>query len=234
MVRAQQPAKQHRIAIVISTGPAASINDKGSRGWRAFFEELRRLGDLEGQNLNVERYSGEGRPEGLGDLAREVVSRNPDLILAIGPLITLLVSAVTDTIPIIATGTHTSSGAVPSLARPGGNITGARVELGYEIYGKRLKILKEAIPSASKVAYLDIRTFWESAGGQEVREQLRQASQILEISLTDVLVQESTASEYQRVFAEIARDPPNARRSKRRSSAKARGAWRAWAATRPI
>jgi putative ABC transport system substrate-binding protein len=132
------------------------------------------------------------------------------MILAIGPLITLAVSAVTDTIPIVATGTHTSSGAVPSLARPGGNITGARVELGYEIFGKRLQILKEAIPSASKVAYLDIRAFWESASGQEIREQLRQASRLLQVSLTDVLVQESTSSEYQRVFAEIARDPPDA------------------------
>jgi putative ABC transport system substrate-binding protein len=78
---------------VISTGPAASINDKGMRLWQAFFEELRRLGDVEGQNLAVERYSGEGRPERFADLAREVVSRNPDLIVAIGPLITLAVSA---------------------------------------------------------------------------------------------------------------------------------------------
>lgn len=148
-VRAQ---KQHRIAIVISTGPAASINDKALRLWQAFFEELRRLGDVEGQHLAVERYSGEGRPERLADLAREVVSRNPDLILAIGPLITLAVSAATSTIPIVATGTHPSSGVVPSLARPGGNMTGARVELGYEIWGKRLQILKEAVPSASKVA----------------------------------------------------------------------------------
>jgi putative ABC transport system substrate-binding protein len=91
---------------VISTGPAASINDKGMRLWQAFFEELRRLGDVEGQNLAVERYSGKGRPERFADLAREVVSRNPDLIVAIGPLITLAVSAATSTVPIVATGTH--------------------------------------------------------------------------------------------------------------------------------
>jgi putative ABC transport system substrate-binding protein len=89
----------------------------------------------------------------------------------------------------------------PPLARPGGNVTGVRVELGYEIYGKRLQILKEAVPSTSRIAYLDIRTFWESASGQQVREQLRKASQALEISLTDILVQESTPSEYRRVFS---------------------------------
>jgi ABC-type uncharacterized transport system substrate-binding protein len=99
-------AKQRRFAIVISTGPAASINDKGMRLWQAFFEELRRLGDVEGQNLAVERYSGKGRPERFADLAREVVSRNPDLIVAIGPLITLAVSAATSTVSIVATGTH--------------------------------------------------------------------------------------------------------------------------------
>ena len=209
-VRTQQPAKQHRIAIVISTGPVARINDPASRYWQAFWDELRRLGDVEGQNLIVERYSGEGRPAGFADLARQVVSRNPDVIVAIAGPITLAVSAATGTIPIVATGTHTSSGAVPSLARPGGNMTGARVELGFEIWGKRLQILKETVPSASKVAYLDIRIFWESADGQQIREQLRQASRLLEISLTDVLVEESTPSEYQRAFAEITRNPPDA------------------------
>ena len=208
-VRAQERAKQHRIAIVIPAGPVTSISDTGARAWQAFFGELRRLGDVEEQNLTVERYSGEGLPEDFADLAREVVSRNPDVIVAIGPPITLAVSAATGTIPIVASGTHTSSGIVPSLARPGGNITGVRVE-EHEINGKRLQILKEAAPSASKVAFLDIRTFWESAGGQQVREELRKASRLLQISLIDVLVQESTSSEYQRVFDEIARDPRDA------------------------
>jgi putative ABC transport system substrate-binding protein len=205
----QERAIQHRIAIVVSTGPTASISDKGIRVWQTFFEELRRLGDIEGENLIVERYSAEGRPEGFADLARDVVSRNPDVIVAIGPPITLAVTAATITIPVVATGTHTSAGVVPSLARPGGNMTGARVE-GYEINGKRLQLLKEAVPTASKIAFLDMRTFWESPGGQEVREELRKASQTLEISLTDVLVEESTPAEYQRLFAKIAQDPPDA------------------------
>jgi putative ABC transport system substrate-binding protein len=167
------------------------------------------LGDVEGQNLIVERYSGEGRPAGCADLAREVVRGNPDVIVATGPPITLAVSAATGTIPIVASGTDISSGVAPSLARPGGNMTGVRVEES-EIYGKRLQILKEAIPSASKVAYLDIRTFRESASGQQIREELRKASKILEISLTEILVEESTWSEYQRVFAEFAQHPPDA------------------------
>jgi putative tryptophan/tyrosine transport system substrate-binding protein len=208
-VRAQEPAKQHRIAMVVSAGPATRVDDPASRYWQAFWEELRRLGDIEGQNLIVERYSGEGRPEGFADLARAVVSRNPDVIVAIGGPITQAVSAATGTIPIVASG-YTSLAVVPSLARPGGNITGVGVDVGPEIYGKRLQILKEAVPSASKVAFLDLRTFWESAAGQQDREERRKASRILEISLTDVLVEESTSSEYQRVFADISQDRPDA------------------------
>ena len=107
-VRAQEPAKQHRIAIVIAAGPVTRINDPGSRLLQAFLEELRRLGDVEGQNLTVERYSGEGRPEGYADLAREVVSRNPDVIVASSAPIAQAVRAATGTIPIVWIGASRS------------------------------------------------------------------------------------------------------------------------------
>ena len=76
-VWAQEPAKQHRIAIIIPAGPVADISDDtGNRFYHAFWEELRRSGDVERQNLIVERYSAEGRPAGYGELARQVASRN--------------------------------------------------------------------------------------------------------------------------------------------------------------
>jgi putative ABC transport system substrate-binding protein len=61
-VRAQERMTQRRIAIVIPAGPVAGIDDPGRLFYRAFWEELRRLGDVEGKNLTVERYSGEGGP----------------------------------------------------------------------------------------------------------------------------------------------------------------------------
>ena len=207
--RAQEATKQHRIAIVISTGPVARVYDPTSHAFRAFWQELHRLGDAEGQNLIVDLYSGEGRPAGFADLARRVVKGNPEVIVAVAGPITSAISAATETIPIVASGTRTSSGVVPSLAHPGGNMTGVRVE-EPEIWGKRLQILKEAIPSASKIAYLDIHTSWESAFGRQVQEELRKASRILEVSLTDMLVEESSAPEYQRVFREIAPRQPDA------------------------
>jgi putative ABC transport system substrate-binding protein len=91
------------------------------RFWQPFFEELRRLGNLEGQNLIVERYSGEGKPEGYADLAREVAGRNPDVIVAISNLVALAVRAATGTLPIVWVGVEpVGVGLVTSLAHPGG------------------------------------------------------------------------------------------------------------------
>ena len=129
------PAKQHRIAIIIPAGAVVSIS-MTTRFWRAFFEELRRLGDVEGQNLTVERYSGDGRPEGYADLTRKIVDRNPDVIVAITNPVAAAARAATGTIPIVWTGIEPIRfGLVASLTRPGGNITGITVEAGSEIWG---------------------------------------------------------------------------------------------------
>ena len=206
-VRAQERAEQHRIAIIRPAGPTALISDTGIRFYRAFFEELRRLGDIEGRNLTVERYSGEGRPEGFLGLAREVVNRNPDVIVVANDAIAQAAHAANDTIPIvwITGGDPIRTGLATSLARPGGSITGVSVEEGNEIGGKRLQILKEAVPSASRVAYLDVRQYWEGDA-----RSLREPSRRLQISLVGMLLQESSPAEVQRVFAEVAQDRPDA------------------------
>jgi putative ABC transport system substrate-binding protein len=209
-VRAQEPAKQHRIAI-IAAGPVARIHDPGNRFLHEFFEELRRLGDIEAQNLTVDGYSGGGRPEGYAEVVREVVARNPDVIVASGNPIAQAVHAATGTIPIVWVGSDPiQAGFATSLARPGGNITGVTVDVGSEIWGKRLQMLKEAVPSTSKVALVELRTAWEGTGEQQRSAGIRQVSRILQMSLIEMLVQESTPSEFQRVFAEIAQQRPDA------------------------
>jgi putative ABC transport system substrate-binding protein len=205
---AQEPAKQHRIAI-ITTQPAANIDDPTIPVFRAFFEELRRLGDVEGPNLAIERYSGGGRPAVYPDLAREVVARSPDVIVAIGNPITHAVRAATGTIPIVWIGPDPiQAGFATSFARPDSNITGVSM-FDAEFYAKRLQILKEAAPSASKVALLTMRRTWE-ASRQAYQPVYQQASQRLQISLMPMLLQEATPSEIQHGFAEIAPDPPDA------------------------
>jgi putative tryptophan/tyrosine transport system substrate-binding protein len=90
------------------------------------------------------------------------------------------------------------------LARPGGNITGVTVFAGMEIWGKRLQILKEAVPSLSKILYLTTGT---SAG---IEQPFREASRRLQISVIRMALEQSTPSEIERAFAQIARDPPDA------------------------
>ena len=84
-------------------------------------------------------------------------------------------------------------------------MTGGNVLVDFEIWGKRLQILKEAVPSISKVAYLDLRAYW-----QYDMEPLREPSQQLQISLVGMLLEESTPAEFRRVFAELAQDRPDA------------------------
>src|SRR5262252_4847109 len=81
--QAQQTEKVYRIAFAHPSAPVADQNQasKGSLAIPAIFEELTRLGYVEGRNLVIERYSGEGRATHYPDLARQIVSRNPDLII---------------------------------------------------------------------------------------------------------------------------------------------------------
>jgi len=90
------------------------------------------------------------------------VQTNPDLICATTNLLVLSLKAVTDTIPILGIMSDPVAwGIVPSLAHPGTNITGVSVDAGYEVWGKRLQILRELIPTASRVGFLTLAP-WQS------------------------------------------------------------------------
>ena len=101
--RAQPPATQSRIAIFHPAIPTTHLTETGGgSAWRAFFAELRRLGYVEGENLIIERYSAEGHHERYADLAREIVTRNPDLIVTGTNPVVKSVTAATSTIPVVA------------------------------------------------------------------------------------------------------------------------------------
>jgi putative ABC transport system substrate-binding protein len=112
--------EKYRIAFAHPTVPIADQNQasKGSVAFPAIFEELTRLGYAEGRNLLIERYSGEGRAPPYTDIARQIVSLNPDLIIAIG-LFVLDLKAATSTIPIVGIfRAPIESGIIPSLDGP--------------------------------------------------------------------------------------------------------------------
>jgi putative ABC transport system substrate-binding protein len=170
----------------------------GGSAWRAFFRELRRLGYIEGENLIIERYSAEGHHERYADLARQIVTRKPDVIVTGTNPVVIAFKAATSTIPVVAFMLDPlKAGLVTSLARPGGNLTGITLDPGVDIWGKRLQMLKEAVPSTAKAAFLGMREGWEGSSGQTLRD----AAGRLGISLVFMLPEKGTPSEIERVFA---------------------------------
>jgi putative tryptophan/tyrosine transport system substrate-binding protein len=165
--RAEQSAKARRIAIVAPSHPVGKMTEtSGDPLFRAVFNELRRLGYIEGQSLLIERYSGEGRASHYADLARDVVSRNPDVIISIGTNdFTLDFKAATTTIPIVGMfAVPVEAGIVASLARPGGNITGVSVDVGREQWEKRVQMLQQVVPQATRLGFLQLREAREKWG----------------------------------------------------------------------
>ncbi len=126
-----------------------------SRELEAFRQGLRELGYTEGQNIVVEYRFASGRAERLPELATELVRLKPDLLVTPGTPASLVAKQATSTIPIIFAGVADAVGAglITNLARPGANITGL-TGISAELGGKRLELLKEVAPKASRVAVL--------------------------------------------------------------------------------
>ena len=153
----------------------------------AFRQGLRKLGYVEGQNIALECRSAGGNADRLRELAAELVGLKVDVIIAGGgELVARAAKQATQTIPIVMTNAAdpVETGLVASLARPGGNITGL-VTFSPELSGKRLELLKEALPKVSRIAVLtnpanpeqEARVKETKAAAQELKVQL----QILEV-----------------------------------------------------
>jgi putative ABC transport system substrate-binding protein len=149
LAQAQQAKTVARVGYLTGAPPSASTE--------AFRQGLRELGYVEGQNIIIEYRYAEGKHDRLPDLAAEMVRRNVDVIVAAGgsPAIQAARRA-TRTIPIIMAAMidPIAWGFIVSLDRPGGNITGLSLR-GFELFGKRLELLKEIVPKLSRVA-----AFW--------------------------------------------------------------------------
>ena len=147
---AQQPPKIPRIGFL---GPT-SASGMASRleGLRA---GLRDLGYEEGKNIVIEYRWAEGEYDRLPDLAAELVRLKVDVLVTAGTPGTLAAKRATTTVPIVmaASGNALAVGLVASLARPGGNVTGSTF-FGPEVYGKRIELLKAALPRLTHVAVL--------------------------------------------------------------------------------
>ena len=154
---AQQPKKIPRIGYLSNTNPATE-----STRSEAIRLALRERGYIDGQNIAIEYRYMEGKTDRLPELAAELVRLKVDIIVVTGGTRqTRAAKNATKTIPIVMTGLGADpveEGLIESLARPGGNVTGI-TNLGRELGGKRLELLKEAVPKVARVAVQSSRPF---------------------------------------------------------------------------
>jgi putative ABC transport system substrate-binding protein len=159
---AQQPGKVYRMAIVHPSYPVSLMAEHGGLSfWQVLFQELRRLGYEEGRNLQVERYSAEGKEENFPQLAKQVVATQPDLIFSGSGLLAVFAAG---RVPIISiTNDPVANGLSTSLSRPSANVTGIDGDL-LVVAAKRLQILQEVRPEVGHVAGMTLRRYWQDDG----------------------------------------------------------------------
>jgi putative tryptophan/tyrosine transport system substrate-binding protein len=202
---AQQPAKIKRVAMIHPAMKPGDMRIGGDPTYAIIFEEMKRLGYVEGDNLIVDRYSPEGRYDRLPEIAHEVVATRPDVITTMGPTHGVKAfQSETRTIPIVAwTGDPIAAGIISSLARPGGNVTGLSVQAGSEIGGKRVQLFAEAVGKLSNVRYLGSPATWEEAKGNGTLE----AAQRIHITLASQALHSPIGeAEYTQAFDAMQRD----------------------------
>jgi ABC-type uncharacterized transport system substrate-binding protein len=201
---AQQPKKVHRIGYLSSSSDSASESIR----FEAIRRALRELGYIEGQNIaNEYRYT-EGRRDRLSEVAAELVRLKVDIIVvAAGDAWVRAAMNASKTIPIVMVGSGldpVKAGIVESLARPGGNVTGITY-VGPELGGKRLELLKDAVPKVARVAVL----YSPASPGSvlEVKEVLPVAAHALQLTLQPWEVRD--ADGFEKVFAALNKQRPD-------------------------
>ncbi len=155
LVSAYSAEAQQKAPLIgfLSTGNEASVADRHV----AFREQMRALGYVEGRTIRYAYRYADRKKEQLAGLAAELVRLKPAVIVTSGTPPTRAAKQATRIIPIVMSGADpVRSGLVKSLARPGGNITGQTVFPGLGFWGKRLALLKEAVPRATLVGVLHV------------------------------------------------------------------------------
>jgi putative tryptophan/tyrosine transport system substrate-binding protein len=193
--RAQQGGRMQRVGIIDNAGI-----------WDHFRQGLSDLGYIDGRNIAIEYRSAEGRPERLVAAAAELARLPVDVMVMNGSPATQAAKQATTTIPIvmIGIGDPVRAGFVASLAHPGGNITGNTI-LGPEVAPKRLQLLKLAVPTMSRVAFL-----WnpDNPSHAAYLDEWKAAAPALGVEMLFVAVRSS--DEFDSTFAAMMRERPDA------------------------
>lgn len=202
--RAQQPAKMKRLAMLHPTSKAEDLSIGGDLDYTIILEEIKRRGYIEGVNLTVDRYTAEGRPERVPEIAHQIVATRPDVIFVVADPLVLALQSETRTIPIVGwTGDPILSGIVSNIARPGGNVTGVSVTVGADFGGKVLQLLLDAVGKLSNARFLGTPAEWESPELKPFREAVERMKIPLQLEPLQTPVDEA---EYRRAFDAMQRD----------------------------
>jgi len=188
------------------TGKMQRIGFLGSTSRRAhgpfldaFRAGLRERGYVEGKDFTIEARWAEGEYGRLPALAADLVRQNVDLILTHGTPGAQAAKAATSTIPIViaVTGDAVATGVVPSLARPGGNVTGSSFFFG-ELNAKRIEMLKEALPGLKRVAAVMNDT---NVGNVVTLEAMSRTARSVGVDLVQVFAK--SPDDFEGAFAQI-------------------------------
>jgi len=202
-VEAQQPKKVPRIGYLAGFDPAHE-----SARFERIRLALRELGYIEGQNIAFEYRHADGKSDRYPELATELVRLKVDIIVVEGGTIAVRAAKnATKTIPIVMAGRGidpVEAGVVESLGRPGGNVTGLTI-LTTELGGKRLELLKEAVPKVARVAVLFSAASPSSV--REVNEVLPVAARALRLTVRSWEIR--AAYDFERVFAALNEQRPD-------------------------
>lgn len=192
-VEAQQPKKISRVGYLAAVSAAAD-----APRLEAFRQGLRDLGYIEGQNMIIEYRHAGGGFERLPELAAELVGQKPDVLVAVTTNAAQAAKKATTTIPIVFMGVTdpVTAGLVESLARPGGNATGI-TNMAAILTGKRLELLKETLPTVSRVAVL-----WDPQSPGSVPQWQESQVPARELGLQLYSMEVSSVDNYEAAFKE--------------------------------
>jgi len=198
-VDAQQPAKMPTVAVISPASGTGPLME-------AFNRALREAGYVEGKNVIVTRHYMAGREDQYDQVMAQLEQQKVDVIVANGPPSALAARRVVKSLPVVFSGVGDPIviGLVPSLAKPGGNLTGVAFDATPEIAGKRLELLKEAVTTVSRVAAV-----WSSPDpvGLSLFRQIEQTAQRRRIKVIPYDVR--VPDDFDRVFSEILRERAN-------------------------
>ena len=192
-VEAQQPKKISRVGYLAAVSAAAD-----APRLEAFRQGLRDLGYIEGQNMIIEYRHESGGFERLPELAAELVGQKPDVLVAVTTNAALAAKKATTTIPIVFMGVTdpVTVGLVESLAQPGGNTTGI-TNMAAILTGKRLELLKETLPTVSRIAVL-----WDPQAPGSVPQWQESQLPARELGLQLYSMEVSSVDNYEAAFKE--------------------------------